>query len=107
MRGLLLSPVSRLRLVVMKAFGVLVVAALATLAIAVVGVLAGLIVVGDARRQLVTLSGTTSPGRRGAGRVALVVLWTIGQLVAVGAVALAISPSPSTRWWCWPRCSAG
>jgi len=93
LRGLLLAPVGRLRLVGMKAFGVLVVATLATTAIAVVGVLAGLIVVGDAAAspQLVTLSGTTTGLGAALGRVALVAGWTIGQLAAVGAVALAIS----------------
>jgi ABC-2 type transport system permease protein len=91
LRGLLIAPVGRLRLVVMKAFGVLVVATLATLALAVVGVLAGLLVVGDAEGQLVTLSGTTVGLGEALGRVALVVVWTVGQLAAVGAVALAIS----------------
>ena len=91
LRGLLIAPVSRLRLVGMKAFGVMVVATLATLAIAVVGVLAGLIVVGTADGQLVTLSGTTLGWGAALARVALVVVWTIGQLAAVGAVALAIS----------------
>jgi ABC-2 type transport system permease protein len=91
LHGLLISPVSRLRLVGMKAFGVLVVATLATLAIAVVGVLAGLIVVGSADGQLVTLSGSTVSWPAALARVALVVVWTIGQLAAVGAVALAIS----------------
>lgn len=91
LRGLLLSPVSRLRLVVMKAFGVLVVATLATLVVAVVGVVAGLVVVGGAEGQLVTLSGT-SVGPAGALlRVGLVVVWVVGQLAAVGAVALAVS----------------
>lgn len=91
LRGLLLSPVSRLRLVGMKAFGVLVVAAVATLVIAVVGVLAGLVVVGGANGQLVTLSGTTVGFGEALGRVALVAVWTVGQLAAVGAVALAVS----------------
>ena len=91
LRGLLLSPVGRLRLVLMKAFGVLVVAVLATSALAVVGVLAGLLVVGGADGQLFTLSGT-SVGLGGAlGRVLLVVAWAVVQLLAVGAVALAIS----------------
>jgi ABC-2 type transport system permease protein len=91
LRGLMISPVSRLRLVVMKAFGVLVVATLATLAIAVVGVLAGLTVVGTPDWQLVTLSGSTVSWGGALARVGLVVVWTVGQLVAVGAVALAIS----------------
>ncbi|MHA6796599.1 ABC transporter permease subunit [Pseudonocardia bannensis] len=91
MRGLLLAPVGRLRLVGMKAFGVLVVAALATTVIALVGVLAGLVVVGGADGRLVTLSGTTLGLGEAVGRVALVVVWTVGQLAAVGAIALAIS----------------
>jgi ABC-2 type transport system permease protein len=95
LRGLLLAPVGRLRLVVMKAFGVLVVAVAAVLALAVVGVLAGLLVVGaadgGAPGQLVTLSGTTVGPGEALVRVALVAAWTVGQLAAVGAVALAIS----------------
>jgi ABC-2 type transport system permease protein len=57
----------------------------------VVGVLAGLMVVGGADGQLVTLSGTTVGLGDALGRVALVAVWTIGQLAAVGAVALAVS----------------
>ena len=91
LRGLLLAPVSRLALVGMKAFGVLVVATLATLVIAVVGVLAGLVVVGGADGQLVTLSGTAVGTGEALLRVGVVVVWTVGQLAAVGAVALAIS----------------
>ena len=91
LRGLLLAPVGRLRLVGMKAFGVLVVAILAVLALAVMGIVAGQVVVGNAEGQLVTLSGTTLDFSEALGRVALVVVWTIGQLAAVGAVALAVS----------------
>lgn len=91
LRGLLLAPVGRLRLVGMKAFGVLVVAALATLVIAVVGVVAGLVVVGGADGSMVTLSGTTLGFGEALARVGLASVWTLGQLVAVGAVALAIS----------------
>jgi ABC-2 type transport system permease protein len=95
LRGLLLAPVGRLRLVGMKAAGVLVVATAAVLALAVVGVLAGLLVVGGAQgqvvTQMVTLSGTTVGFGEALGRVALVAVWTLGQLAAVGAVALAIS----------------
>jgi ABC-2 type transport system permease protein len=91
LRGLLLAPVGRLRLVVMKAFGVLVVAVAAVAVLAVVGVLAGLLVVGGAQGQLVTLSGTTLGLGDALARVALVAAWTVGQLAAVGAVALAIS----------------
>lgn len=91
LRGLLLAPVGRLRLLLMKAFGVLVVAASAVLVIAVVGVLAALVVVGSADGQLVTLSGTTVGIGEAVGRVAIAVVWAIGQLAAVGAIALAIS----------------
>lgn len=91
LRGLLLAPVGRLRLVVMKAFGVLVVATLAVLVIAVVALLAALVVVGSADGQLVTLSGTTLGFGAAMGRVALVVIWAVGQLAAVGAIALAVS----------------
>jgi ABC-2 type transport system permease protein len=90
LRGLLIAPVSRLRLVGMKAFGVLVVAALATVVIAVIGAFAGIVVVGGAG-HFVTLSGTTLGVGDAAGRIALVVVWAIGQLAAIGAVALAIS----------------
>jgi ABC-2 type transport system permease protein len=91
LRGLLIAPVGRLRLVAMKAFGVLVVASLATLVLAVMGVLAGLVVVGGADGQLVTLSGTAVGLGDALARVALVAVWTVWQLAAVGAVALAIS----------------
>jgi ABC-2 type transport system permease protein len=91
LRGLLLAPVGRLRLVVMKAFGVLVVATLAVLVIAVVALLAALVVVGSADGRLVTLSGTTLGFGAAMGRVALVVVWAVGQLAAVGAIALAVS----------------
>jgi ABC-2 type transport system permease protein len=91
LRGLLLAPVGRLRLVLMKAFGVLVVATLAVLVITVVAVLAALAVVGSADGQLVTLSGTTVGFGEALGRVAVAVVWTVGQLAAVGAIALAVS----------------
>ena len=97
LRGLLLAPVGRLRLVVMKAVGVLAVAVVAVLVIAVVGVVAGLAVVGPspveggADAGLVTLSGTTVGLGEALTRVALVAAWTVGQLAAVGAVALAVS----------------
>ncbi|HXV93866.1 MAG TPA: ABC transporter permease subunit [Pseudonocardia sp.] len=91
LRGLLLAPVGRLRLIGVKAFGVLVVAVLATSVIAVTGIVAGLVVVGSAEGQLVTLSGTTVGLGEALGRVGLVVAWTVGQLAAVGAIALAVS----------------
>jgi ABC-2 type transport system permease protein len=91
LRGLLLAPVGRMRLVVMKSTGVVTVAVIAVLLIAVVGMLAGTVVVGGAQGTLVTLSGTSLGVGEALGRIALVAVWTVGQLLAVGAVALAIS----------------
>ncbi len=91
LRGLLIAPVGRLRLVVMKSAGVVTVAVLAVLIVAVVGMVAGTVVVGGAQGTLVTLSGTSLGVGEALGRIALVAVWTVGQLLAVGAVALAIS----------------
>jgi ABC-2 type transport system permease protein len=91
LRGLLVAPVGRVRLVVMKAAGVLAVAVLAVLVVAVVGVLTGLVVVGGPSGTMITLSGTTLGLGEALGRVALVAGWTVVQLLAVAAVALAVS----------------
>ena len=91
LRGLLLAPVGRLRLVVMKSAGVVTVAVLAVLVVAVVGMLAGTVVVGGAQGTLVTLSGTTLGSARPWAGSRWSRLWTVGQLLAIGAVALAIS----------------
>lgn len=89
LRGLLLAPVGRVRLVGIKAFGVLVLAVLAVTVVAVSGVLTGLVIVGG--DGMVTLSGTTLPIGSALGRVALAAGWSAVQMAAVGAVALAIS----------------
>lgn len=93
LRGLLLAPVSRLRLVAVKAVGVLAVAIAAVALIAVVGAIAGAVIVGSSAGggELLTLSGTTVGGAGALGRVSLAAGWTVLQLAAVGAVALAIS----------------
>ncbi|MGI8799630.1 MAG: ABC transporter permease subunit [Pseudonocardia sp.] len=93
MRGLLLAPVSRLRLVGVKAVGVLAVALLAVAVISLVGALAGTIIVGNSAGDggLLTLSGTAVGAGEAIGRVALAAGWTVVQLGAVGAVALAVS----------------
>ncbi|MGH3693447.1 MAG: ABC transporter permease subunit [Pseudonocardiaceae bacterium] len=92
LRGLLLAPVSRTRLVLVKAIGVLTVAVAAVAAVVVVGIVTGLILVGPSGSfGLLTLSGTeVSPGSA-LLRVSLAAVWTVGQLAAVGAVALAVS----------------
>lgn len=96
LRGLLLAPVGRLRLVAMKAFGVLVVAAVAVVVVVVAALLAGWLLIGPPPPGveggvLVTLSGSTLGAGEVAGRLALVAAWTLGQLAAVAAVALAVS----------------
>ncbi|SFD58652.1 ABC-2 type transport system permease protein [Actinopolyspora alba] len=89
LRGLLLAPVGRVRLVVVKALGVLLMVVLAVGVVALSGVLTGLLIVGS--DGLVTLSGTTLPLGEALGRVALATGWCAVQMAAVGAVALAIS----------------
>jgi ABC-2 type transport system permease protein len=69
---------------------VLVVAVFATGVIAVVGALAGVVLVGGTD-GLVTLSGTTVGVGGALCRILLAVAWTVGQLAAIGAVALAVS----------------
>lgn len=89
LRGLLLAPVGRVRLVWVKAFGVLVMTVLAVTVIAVSGVITGLVLIGS--DGLVTLSGTTLPLGDALGRVALAVGWSSVQMAGIGAIALAIS----------------
>nr|WP_245556010.1 ABC transporter permease subunit [Actinopolyspora mortivallis] len=89
LRGLLLAPVGRVRLVTVKAIGVASMIVLAVGVITLSGVLTGLTVVGG--DGLVTLSGTTLPLGPALGRVALAAGWCAVQMAAVGAVALAVS----------------
>lgn len=89
LRGLLLAPVSRSRLVLIKAVGVLAVDVAAVTAVTVLGVVTGLVLVGGG--DLLTLSGTEVSVGAGLLRVALAAAWAVGQLAAVGAVALAVS----------------
>ncbi|MEU6130542.1 ABC transporter permease subunit [Saccharopolyspora sp. NPDC047091] len=89
LRGLLIAPISRVRLVGVKAAGVLLMVLLSVLVLAVSGLLTGLIIVGG--DGLVTLSGTTLSLGAALGRIALAVLWCAAQMAAVGAVALALS----------------
>lgn len=90
LRGLLLAPVGRVRLAAVKAFGVLSVATAGVVLIAGVGVLTGLLIVGGGDGVL-TLSGTSLPVLPALWRVAIAAAWTVVQLAAIGAVALAVS----------------
>lgn len=90
LRGLLLAPVSRPRLVGIKAFGVLVVAVLEVSVVTVSGLLAGLVIVGGGG-QLLTLSGSSVGLGEALTRVVMAACWAVPQVAAVGAVALAVS----------------
>jgi ABC-2 type transport system permease protein len=89
LRGWLIAPVSRGRLLAVKAIGVAIVALVASVAISAIGMITGLIINGTG--SLFTLDGTTLSVWDAAGRVAMAAGWVTLQLWAVGAVALAIS----------------
>ena len=89
LRGLLIAPVGRVRLLGVKAFGVAVAILAACLLITIVGAITGLIVVGS--QGMLTMSGTTLSAGEAIGRLAIAAGWVAVQVFAVGAVALAIS----------------
>jgi ABC-2 type transport system permease protein len=89
LRGWLIAPVSRGRLLVVKAFGVATVSLVAVLSMCVTGVVTGLIINGTG--SLFTLSGNTLSLVDALGRILLAAAWIVLQLWAVGAVALAVS----------------
>ncbi|MGW4486965.1 ABC transporter permease [Amycolatopsis sp. NPDC004368] len=89
LRGWLVAPVSRGRLLVVKAFGVATVCVVAVLAMCFTGVVTGLIINGTG--SMFTLSGTTLSLGAALGRILLLAGWIVLQLWAVGAIALAVS----------------
>ncbi|WP_435159041.1 ABC transporter permease [Amycolatopsis sacchari] len=89
LRGWLLAPVSRGRLLAVKALGVATFTLASVALMAVVAVVAGLVLNGTG--SLFTLSGTTLSFGAALGKIAIAVGWVTLQLWAVGAVALAIS----------------
>jgi ABC-2 type transport system permease protein len=89
MRGLLLAPVSRTRLLAVKAFGVAVVSLTATVMTALIAFITGLIIAGTG--TLVTISGTTLPVGEALTRVLIATMWVVVQMWAIGAIALAVS----------------
>ncbi|MFC4853203.1 ABC transporter permease subunit [Actinophytocola glycyrrhizae] len=89
LRGLLLAPVGRARLLAVKAFGVAVLSLVAVLIVTVVSVLAGLAILGGG--GMLTMSGTVLPFGASLGRIALLALLVTVQVWAVAAVALAVS----------------
>lgn len=90
LRALLLAPVSRPRLVLVKAAGVLMVSAVAVAVVTLVGVVMGALVIGGGD-HLLTLSGSTVEPGAALRRIGVASAWTLLQLAAVGAVALAVS----------------
>jgi ABC-2 type transport system permease protein len=89
LRGLLLAPVSRLRLLAVKSCGIAIATLVASTVIAVVGIIAGLILVGS--DGMITLDGTTLSFGAGLLRTLIAVAWVTVQVWAVAAVALAVS----------------
>jgi ABC-2 type transport system permease protein len=89
LRYLLVAPVGRVRLLVVKTFGVATAVLATCVLVAVVGMITGSVVLGS--HDLVTLSGTTLSFGSAAGRVALAAGWVAVQVWAVCAIALAVS----------------
>jgi|SRR5215470_4368758 len=90
LRGLLLAPVGRIRLVAVKSFGVLAVTAVAVALVATVGLVTGLLVIGNGE-QMLTLSGTSLTTVEALGRIGILAGWVIVQMAAIGAIGLAVS----------------
>ncbi len=89
LRGWLIAPVGRGRLLAIKAFGVATVSTIAVLAMTFTGFVTGLIISGP--DSMFTLTGSTLSVWDALGRILLVAAWVVLQLWAIGAVALAIS----------------
>jgi ABC-2 type transport system permease protein len=89
LRGWLIAPVSRGRLLGVKSFGVAAVSLVAVVAMSLTAVITGLVINGSG--SMFTLSGNTLSLWDALGRIAMAAGWVTLQLWAVGAVALAIS----------------
>lgn len=91
LRGWLLAPVARGRLLLVKSFGVLVVALVAATLVVTSGLVTGLVLAGT--DGLMSMSGTELSVGDVLWRLAVAIAWATVYLMAVGAVALAISAS--------------
>jgi ABC-2 type transport system permease protein len=89
LRGLMISPVGRLRLLGIKAFGVATMTLLAVTLIAVVGAITGVVLFGG--EGMLTLSGSTLSLGAALGRIVLTILLVTVQVWGVAAIAMAIS----------------
>ncbi|MFE9743444.1 ABC transporter permease [Saccharothrix saharensis] len=89
LRGLMISPVGRIRLLGIKAFGVATMTLVAVTLIAVVGVITGVVLFGG--EGMLTLSGSTLSLGAALGRIVLTILLVTVQVWGVAAIAMAIS----------------
>jgi ABC-2 type transport system permease protein len=91
LRYLLVAPVGRIKLLVVKSIGVAIAVLAAGVLIAVVGLVIGYLVLGS--HELLTLSGTELSFGAALARIAIAVAWVAVQVWAVCAIALAVSAS--------------
>ena len=96
---------SRARLLAVKAFGVATMSLLAVTVMAVVGVIAGMAILGG--DGMLTLSGTTLPFGEALGRVALLVVLVTSRCGRWPRSRWRSRRAPTTRWWCWPLTLGG
>jgi ABC-2 type transport system permease protein len=89
LRGLVVAPVGRMRLLAIKAFGVATMTLFAVVLLAVVGAVTGVVLFGGG--GMLTLSGSTLGVGEAVGRIALAALLVTVQVWGVAAIALAIS----------------
>ncbi|MCC8245336.1 ABC transporter permease [Saccharothrix luteola] len=89
LRGLMISPVGRLRLLGIKAFGVATMTLFAVTLIAFVGTITGVVLFGG--QGMLTLSGSTLSFGAALGRIVLTILLVTVQVWGVAAIAMAIS----------------
>jgi ABC-2 type transport system permease protein len=89
LRNLLVAPVGRARLLAVKAFGVAAAVVIGVGLMTLSGILSGLLLLGG--NGMLTMSGTTMAFWPALGRILLAALLVIIQVLAVAAVALAIS----------------
>ncbi|MFI9011357.1 ABC transporter permease [Actinosynnema sp. NPDC053489] len=89
LRGLMISPVGRIRLLGIKAFGVATMTLFAVTLIAFVGAVTGVVLFGG--EGMLTLSGSSLSFGAALGRIALTILLVTVQVWGVAAIALAIS----------------
>jgi ABC-2 type transport system permease protein len=89
LRALLVAPVGRVRLLFVKSFGVAVAVLAASVLIAAVGMITGLVLIGS--NGFITMDGSTLGFGDALIRVAIAAGWVAVQVWAVCAVALAVS----------------